>query len=192
MSKIWFTSDNHFSHKAIRGLCPNTRRGETPEEMDELMIAQWQKQVAPEDTVYLLGDVFFCNAERAVSIMDRLPGHKQLIYGNHDKVIKSNSHLRSKFESVNDYREVKIEGTDVCMFHYPQLEWNKCHYGAYQLFGHVHGSMDSHPFTSKYRTMDVGIDSRPYDSNQDKEMFSLWSWEEVRGILKDRELLGHH
>jgi calcineurin-like phosphoesterase family protein len=190
--KIWFTSDNHFSHGGILNFCPATRQANDREHMNELMITRWQNQVQPEDHVYILGDVFFCDAHKATSIIDCLPGQKHLVYGNHDKVIKSNKSLRDKFVSVSDYREIKIDGVNIILFHFPMLEWNKCHYGSYHLFGHVHGSMDSNPFTSKYRCMDVGIDSRPYDSNQEKTLYSLWEWREVHGILKDREILGHH
>ncbi len=192
MENIWFTSDNHFSHKNISNFCPRTRPDKDPDTMNEKMITVWQEQVQPQDRVYLLGDVFFCNAHNAATLLDRLPGQKYLVYGNHDKVIRSNKHLRDRFVSVEEYKEIVVEGVQVVLFHYPILEWNRCHRGAYALFGHVHGQYDRHPITSRYRTMDVGIDSRPHDSNKDKPLYSLWSWREVNSILKDREIMTHH
>jgi len=60
------------------------------------------------------------------------------------------------------------------------------------LFGHVHGSMNTHPHVSKYRMMDVGVDSRPDGEVQDDGPMSLWGWEQVKRILSKREVLKHH
>jgi len=187
VSKIYFTSDNHFWHKNIRKFCPTTRQGETVEEMNALMIQKWQSQVEPEDIVYMLGDVFFCRAEEAIAIMDRLPGQKFLVYGNHDKVIQSNSTLRSKFVSVADYREINIDGKRLVLFHYPMYEWHKIHHGSYHLYGHIHSRYGhlQHPGIPG-RCMDVGIDSRP------KSDMTLWTWEEVDAILSQRPVRAHH
>ena len=190
--RVWFVSDTHFSHKNILTFCPNTRLGSDYSHHDEILIANWQKQVSPHDRVYMLGDIFFCNAERACAIMDRLPGRKHLVYGNHDQVIKSNKPLRDRFESTDDYKEISLDGTKVVLFHFPQLEWNKMHHGAFALFGHVHGNMNYHPFVINGRTMDVGIDSRPDGQVQDDGPMSLWGWEQVRRILLKREIRSHH
>lgn len=188
MNKIWFTSDNHFGHTNIlTKFCPTTRHGRDVEEMNRLMIAQWQSQVQPEDTVYMLGDVFFCNAEKAMRIMDQLPGQKFLVYGNHDKVLKSNSELRNKFVSVADYRELRIDGKNVILFHFPIYEWNKMHHGSYHLYGHIHSRYgeQEHPGIPG-RAMDVGIDSRPLSD------MTLWEWSEVDRILSKRAVRTHH
>ena len=192
MEKIWFISDTHFSHKRILEFCPNTRMGKDYVEHDEILIANWQKQVQPNDRVYMLGDVFFCDAVRARSIMARLPGNKHLIYGNHDSVIRNNHDLRSMFASVDNYKEIRIDDQKVIMFHFPMLEFNHCHHGSFALFGHVHGSMNTHPHVSKYRMMDVGVDSRPDGEVQDDGPMSLWGWEQVKRILSKREVLKHH
>lgn len=185
-------SDPHFLHKNILNFCPNTRLGADHEEMTEILIQNWNKQVNPQDTVYLLGDVFFCKFEKAVSIAKRLNGEIHLILGNHDQVIQKNPALQECFYSIEHYRKVSIGGRTVIMFHYPMLEWEQCHYGAYALFGHVHGSMDHHPHCLKYRTMDVGIDSRPGGVEPEDGPMTLWSWEQVDKILGQRETLGHH
>jgi len=182
MEKIWFTSDNHFGHKNIKNFCPNTRKGATVEEMDRLMIEMWQAQVAPEDHVYTLGDVFFCDATRARSIMRQLPGQKHLIYGNHDKVIKSNKDLRDMFVAVHDYHVLRIDGVKVVLFHFPIWEWDQMHRGSYHLFGHVHGNA-----TVPGRAVDVGIDGELSSGDM-----SLYSWERVREHLSKKEVRPHH
>lgn len=183
----FFTSDNHFSHKNIKKFCPNTRQGRDATEMNRLMIAQWQSQVQPGDTVYLLGDVFFCNAEEALRIIVQLPGQKHLVYGNHDKTIRSNSELRGHFVSVAEWREIWVDGVKVILHHYPTYEWKDMHKGAYHLYGHIHSRYGETPHPGiPGRCMDVGIDSRP---NSD---MTLWSWQEVHNILKNREVRDHH
>ena len=181
MERVWFTSDTHFGHKNIHKFCPNTRKGATIEEHDEFLIQTWQEQVAPQDRVYHLGDMFFCNSQRALSILKRLPGQIHLIYGNHDKVIKSNNDIKSHFTSISDYKEINLDNIKICLFHFPIYEWYQIHRGSFHLYGHVHGSMQI-----EGRAMDVGIDTRPTGD------MKLWSWEEVKTFLEKREVRTHH
>lgn len=191
-SNIWFTSDLHFSHRNILSFCPETRLGSTPQEMNEILIQKWNEQVKPDDTVYLLGDVFFCGYQEAMKIASQLNGNIHLVYGNHDKVIRKNQNLKDQFVTYQDYLKVVIDRQTVIMHHYPYLEWEQCHRGAMSLFGHVHGSMNHHAFVNCYRMMDVGIDSRPNGIEPEGGKMSLWSWEQIRLILSDRQILRHH
>jgi hypothetical protein len=68
------------------------------------------------------------------------------------------------------------------MFHYPIHEWEQINYGAFHLFGHVHASYQF----GRGRSMNVGIDARP------KGDMMLWSWEEIKEILLQREIIKHH
>ena len=153
--KIWITSDNHFSHKRISTFCPITRPDTDWEKMDEMMIRRWQMQVGQNDIVHMLGDCFWGNAESAIKIMSRLPGQKHLIYGNHDKVIKSNSTLRGMFASVRDYNEIVVNGTRCILFHFPIYEWHKIEKGAVHFHGHIHYRLSGVPG----RIVNVCVDS---------------------------------
>ena len=52
--------------------------------------------------------------------------------------------------------------------------------------------MDTDPRVMKYRMMDVGIDGRPNGIQQTSGPMSLWHWDQVNTILKDRESFEHH
>lgn len=84
---VWVISDTHFSHKNI--IKYENRPFNNVEEMNEAMISNWNKTVKPKDTVWHLGDVFFCNSEQSKEIGNRLNGNKILILGNHDKKTKT-------------------------------------------------------------------------------------------------------
>ena len=55
---IFVTSDTHFYHNNI--IRYDNLPFDNPEEMNEKIIAEWNKRVQPCDEVYHLGDVFFC------------------------------------------------------------------------------------------------------------------------------------
>ena len=176
----YFTSDTHFFHKSILKFCPDSRGYATSvEEMNELLIESWNKQVNPTDTVYHLGDFSLGTANKTEAILARLNGYKHLILGNHDGWL--NPKTRAMFEHISQYREIRMNGIDVIMFHFPIAEWHKAHYGSVHLFGHTHGN-----YKPNGRSLDVGIDARPQ-----KDM-KLWAWEEIVESIKDKEIITHH
>lgn len=82
MGKVWFISDTHWGHKTL--IHDKYRPFKTIEEHDQVLIDNWNSVVSDEDTVFHLGDAFFCDKNRSIEIMNRLKGHKILIKGNHD------------------------------------------------------------------------------------------------------------
>lgn len=179
MANKFFTADNHFFHKRIQAICPNTRRGDSLEEMHELMIDRWNNTVGKYDTVEMLGDFSFGKAEATLNILQRLNGVKHLIKGNHDHWITNVT--QSHFASINDYKEYKYDGQFIVLCHYPIAEWNKCHRGSYHLHGHTHGS-----YQAEGRILDVGIDNRI--SND----MDLWEWSEIVDYMAERPITTHH
>jgi len=151
----FITSDTHFFHKNILKFNPRTRQYSSPEEMNEKMILDWNSRVAPfTDTVYILGDVCFGSAEKAVGILSRLNGRKILIRGNHDVKLVKDKAFRDQFEEIHDYLEVTHDGVLLCMMHFPIEEWASCHRGSVMLHGHCHGNLPQ----SEFRKVDVGVD----------------------------------
>jgi calcineurin-like phosphoesterase family protein len=156
--KIFFTSDLHFGHANVIKYC--NRPYATVDEMDDGLIKSWNSTVGKNDKVWILGDVFFCKAERAKEIMHQLHGEKHLILGNHDKMIRNQAPVQKLFDMIHPpLVKEHIDGVTVIMCHYPLLTWEKAHYGSFMLHGHAHGKI---AFDPKFRRLDVGVDVHGY------------------------------
>lgn len=112
---IWFYSDPHFGHKNVIRYCDRPFKDIT--EMREKLIKRWNACVKMEDTVYVLGDVFFCGKQDAKKIMSRLNGTKILIRGNHDRSPETMINLG--FHAVFEKAEMLIAKKLVRLCHFP-------------------------------------------------------------------------
>ena len=150
---VWFCSDAHFAHKNI---CKYTDRSKftSQEDHDHWLVSKWNKYVKPDDLVYHLGD--FCFSEKLfVEYVNKLNGVKCFIKGNHDSSKAVNKVLSlPSVSSFTSYKEVKIEGQQIILCHFPFSVWHKQHYGSWNLYGHCHGS-----HTPVGKQLDVGFDN---------------------------------
>lgn len=182
---IYFVSDTHFSHPKI--IQYSKRPFQNAEEMDRTLIENWNAVVQPTDIVWHLGDAFFCKIDRVKSILRQLNGHKNLVFGNHDKVLHENREAllsEGLFQKmVADY-ELKYEGAFVVLHHYGKRVWNKSHHGSFHLFGHSHGELPPHG-----KSVDVGVDAAWITG---KAEYRPFSFEEVKRFLDKREVIRHH
>lgn len=144
---IFFTSDTHFGHQGIIGHCQ--RPFGPVEEMDAMMVREWNRAVTPADTVYHLGD-FAWHKRKAdqAALLDRLNGIKHLIVGNHDHTDTRN--LKS-WASVQYAMKLKVEGIAIYLSHYPVLGFRE----DLHFHGHQHNTT---PFVVRHQ-VDVGVDA---------------------------------
>lgn len=115
---IWFTSDQHFNHDNI--LKFTDRPYKTVKEMNKDIIKKWNRQVKPNDIVYVLGD-FVWNTTKTneyAKILDRLNGNIVLIVGNHDDM-RTVRGLNLGFSDVLWGAEIRIGKETVLLSHYP-------------------------------------------------------------------------
>lgn len=163
---IWFTSDLHLRHKRILSIGKGRPFGSI-EEMESIIIKNWNNKVSPDDTVYVLGDVFWGqNSSQIKNIMSKLNGNKILIIGNHDRItpnIKSDCWL-----DILPYAEISIADKNIVLSHYPIFEWNGFYYGSYHLYGHTHGTLNLAQYTmmrdrSNGNCWDVGVDNNNFE-----------------------------
>jgi calcineurin-like phosphoesterase family protein len=159
----WFISDTHFSHRNI--IKYENRPFSSVENMNEQMIKRWNNAIEKNDDVYILGDFAFVKTEEQLAkIVNKLNGNIHLIRGNHDYY--SDKYWAKKyFTSISNYKEIKIDGFTICMFHYPIAVWNKKHHGSIHLYGHVHSNKDGHhPLILELgkNAINVGVDVWDY------------------------------
>ncbi len=160
---IFVTSDTHFFHD--REFVWKKRGFENVDEMNEVLVENWNRVVSENDTVYHLGDVFLGvgnDYEKAGKLLSRLHGKIHLITGNHDQEAKL-AYLQENVTGV-----VSIERMEwivwrkhtVVLSHYPVVTGgrtgNRLHSAVYCLYGHTHQ-------TDPYRTdiplgLNVGVD----------------------------------
>ena len=172
---IWFTSDTHFGHANIIKPRMCDRPFDTIQEMDERLIANWNKVVRPNDEIYHMGDFSFARQPQLIG--RRLMGRKHLVRGNHDHF--KQSHLMHEcFEWVKDYHDLKVAGQRFILFHYPIRNWHHCYKGTIHLFGHSHGGTPDYG-----RSTDVGVDCWDY---------SPVHIDTILAYMKDKELISHH
>lgn len=170
-SKIYLTSDSHFSHNHIIKFCD--RPFKDVEEMDAKLIENWNKKVPQDGLVFHLGDFAWGGYDQWKSIRNQLNGDIILIKGNHDIKNMSATAEEELFKFSTWQMLVEIEGRKLYLNHVPFL----CYGGTYrdpkglvyQLFGHVHSGpgkkgMDiprmQYLFPTQY---DVGVDNNGYE-----------------------------
>ena len=79
--KVWFTADTHFGHKNIIRYCQ--RPFVDVEEMNRVLIENWNSVVSPDDLVFHLGMRRF----KRVSMQMLISIGKQRIYLNHYPIL---------------------------------------------------------------------------------------------------------
>lgn len=178
-SNTFFTSDSHFFHKKIIEYQKN-RGCSSVEEMNELLIDNWNKTVSPDSTVIHHGDFSFSSKTNISSVRARLNGRIILIMGNHDYYSK----VVDAFGEENIYHSKYywVGGQLIHSCHFPMASWIEAENGSWMLHGHYHGSKVD---DNIYKRMDVGIDTHPE--------LRPYSFNEIKEYMKDRnETPGRH
>ena len=189
VSNIWFTSDLHFGHTRLLEFCRSTRRGETIEEHDELLVEAFNSVIKKGDTLYILGDECLGDRDEGYANISRINGQKHLIRGNHTQLRKQEH--KDVFESISDLKKISIKLEDgkkqqIIMCHFPIAEWENAHNGSIHLFGHLHGNTKNIKHLLQYKCMDVGIDAR------NGNLMLPFHIDEVLDKVKNRDIMTHH
>ena len=146
MSKVFFTSDTHFSHEFVA----QTRGFASAEEHDAHVVRAWNSVVSKRDSVWHLGDVGMGSINRFREILDQLNGTIHLITGNHDEcapgVFRKSQNKQGQwlhhFESIQQFQRFKYQDIEFLASHFP-------YYGE--------GQRDLPERYSEYRLRDTGL-----------------------------------
>ena len=158
-----FYSDPHIGHYNIIKYC--NRPFSNIDEMNEVLISNYNKIIGINDIVLWVGDCFFKdNPESYRNILKNMVGSKILIMGNHDK---SDTYMASLgFDLVLREAVMDISGVSCRINHYPSVEFEdikdkhkgkrpKLNKGEILLHGHNH-SKDK--VTGKW-SINIGVDA---------------------------------
>lgn len=133
----------------------------TIEEHDRKLIDNWNAIVSQDDLVLILGDFSFKNAKDTEGLLKVLNGDKVLIKGNHDIFLDDKKFDKSLFKAIYDYKEIKYQGQEIALMHYPIQEFKHMDREtkpAVLLFGHIHSLLKVIPRHS----FNVGVDVNNY------------------------------
>lgn len=180
------SSDLHLDHHNIMQYCPG-RPGSSPREMSEILIANWNRKVAPDDTVYVHGDVAMGKIADSLPLVGRLNGRKILIAGNHDRCWSghgrkargwADKYLDAGFEMIVEHAWIRLDGHDVMLTHFPfegdsheedrYVEFRPRDLGQWLLHGHVHDK-----WKVNGRQINVGCDVWGYAPVSQAEIAAL-------------------
>ncbi len=161
LSQIFFIADTHFGHKNI--IQYEKRPFQSIEEMDNILIENWNKTVNEDDKIYVLGDFAWAGKEYIQGIIEKLKGYKILILGNHDRIHSLSWWQSSGFNEVINYPVIFKEW--FILSHEPVYINNSMPYA--NIFGHVHGSPLYQDYSSQSFCVSVErIDYKPIEFSE--------------------------
>ena len=158
----WFISDTHFSHTNI--IRYTGRPFQAVHEMDEQLIANWNAHIAPNDTVFFLGDFGLGTTDFLTDLCSRLHGNKICIRGNHDGT-PAKMH-KIGFLLVLESAFIKVGRHQVELIHVPSHPAPS----HFQLHGHVH---EKRPNKLVGRQLNLSIEVWDYKPVPERTIIAL-------------------
>jgi len=150
---IFVTSDTHFSHFNIIKYC--NRPFNNIQEMNEILIKNWNECISNSDLVFHLGDFQMINDYNILyKHLSRLNGDKVLLLGNHD-YMTIEQYLNAGFIDVQQRWEGIINNNRFVMSHYQMMTWNWSHKGSINLYGHEHDRQQKIPNHEIYNKLHI-------------------------------------
>ena len=168
---FFFIADTHFGHGAIIGLCH--RPFKNIEEMDGFIIDRWNNKVSVNDTLYIVGDLFYKHKDPE-KILKQLKGKKRLIAGNHDSGWLKMLNASRYFLSVDTLAEVSDGKHRLVLCHYPLMCW-KHELKSYMIHGHIHNNTNLSCWSvikNNPRLQNAGVDINGFEPVSFDEMLA--------------------
>lgn len=130
--RTWIISDTHFFHVNIGRYC------DRPEDWHERIVDNWSSLIAPDETVFHVGDLALGKKENLEDLASLLNGRLYLMRGNHDRRGKA-FYQRLGITLIPDpYEILHSSGLWLIFSHRPMLPLRP---GALNLHGHIHNKL---------------------------------------------------
>lgn len=164
----FFTADEHFGHAKIIEYC--NRPFSSVEEMDTVIISNFNEVVGKDDITIHAGDFCWCKhqIEASRKYISKLNGNHIFLKGSHDHWLPN---------SAKYIWRKHIDGIFIVVCHYAMRTWERAHYGAWQLYGHSHGCLPA-----------LGLQ---HDVGMDNTNFYPLSFDDLKEIMSKKEQLEH-
>ncbi|HUN00704.1 MAG: hypothetical protein B7X12_05545 [Halothiobacillus sp. 20-53-49] len=184
----FFTADQHFGHANILKYEADARRDErgdtfaSVKHMDDALVEHWNAVVAPDDTVYALGD-FSYKRQTIAEYLPLLNGRITLIVGNHDPYFKRCANgreaearelaMEAGFADMHFEHQIEVEGVGlVKLSHFPYAppDPDDEAFLRYEhlrptptgeillLHGHIHSQWLTRQYSNMPLMLNVGVD----------------------------------
>lgn len=151
---IWFSSDLHFNHN--KSFIYDARGCDSIEQMNQIILDNFNQLVAPTDDLWLLGDLVMGETYKAHELLTQLPGKKHIILGNHDTTLRTELY-RSLGWDCQYATMLKYNKYCFYLSHYPTLVGNfEEPFAPWNLHGHTH---DLNAFSVNPRCYNVNVDA---------------------------------
>jgi calcineurin-like phosphoesterase family protein len=177
MSK-YFTSDWHLYH--IRSLgWPARSEFNGIDDMNAKIIHNMITSIPINSELYFIGDLSWVKdyIDYVLASCDERHIKFHWILGNHDEPTEEQ---KKKCASVSSLKEIRINKKTIVMCHYPMTVWNKSHYNAWHLYGHIHAGMET---TDKIESRMSG---KSLNVNCEFHDFKPWSEKELEEYMATR------
>lgn len=154
MSRIFTTSDTHFSHKNIIQYCERPFKDVC--KMNDVLITNWNFVVGPNDIIIHVGDFGLGPVLQLQDICSQLNGYKILIKGNHDR--NASTMKQIGFNEIHNMWNLNVDEKVFHFQHYPPQPKDVFPYCDYFIYGHTHNhSGSNHP-----KTLNVCVENTNY------------------------------
>ena len=177
----WFVSDLHMNHRFV---LKTRSQFNSMEEMNGTIFKMFDV-LKKGDDVYILGDLGWepeiVNKLFEFLIMKKKVRMIHIIIGNHDDywIGKVMEHPRIKYcQTMFLKPQTKNGYHGIFLSHYPQIIFDKSHYGAFQLHGHGHADTSDKPL------LDSLIMGKRLNVNCELHDYKLWSRDEIEEYMK--------
>jgi calcineurin-like phosphoesterase family protein len=160
------------------------------QEMNDLLIHNFNEKVMPNDILWLCGDIAW-GSMAIIEFMNRLNcKNVYIVLGNHDKDIdKGSDYIKSLFKYIGRVIDIDVDGVRVILSHFAFRVWNKSHFGSYHLYGHSHGRLED---LKTSLSMDVGVDTNNFYPYSWKEIVERMKKKEFKPISREKGNINYH
>lgn len=135
-------ADTHFNHKNIIDYC--NRPFTNVDDMNTILIRNWNSVVKNNDIVYHLGDFALGTLDVVKHFRDKLNGKIYLVKGNHDGY-NIKRYYEAGFDKVYD-KPILLENQYI-LSHEPMFTTNDM-IPYVNIYGHVHNNSEYEDFTN--------------------------------------------